>query len=87
MSENASRLSFKIINIVDSRKGKELFDTLTELMNTLEIKNDPDMTEVCLVESLTQFVEKYQVMRHNLKSYSEGKTTLLGDKLNELYGE
>ena len=85
MSDQASRLSQKFLETLSSKNGKELFEILDELMTILETKDDPDMTEVCLVGNLSEFVEKFQVMRHNLKSYSEGKTTLLGDRLSELY--
>ena len=45
------------------------------------------MTEVCLVCNLSEFTEKLQIMKHNLSSYSEGKQTLLRDKLSELYND
>jgi len=87
MSDQASRLSQRFLELLDKNSGKEMLDTLNELMTVLENKNDPDMTEVCLVGNLTEFVDKLQVMRHNLQSYSKGKKTLLGDKLSELYDE
>ena len=87
MSDQASRLSQRFLEMLDTTSGKEILDTLNELMITLENKNDPDMTEVCLVGNLTEFADKLQIMRHNLKSYSEGKKTLLGDKLSELYDD
>lgn len=87
MSDKASRLSQRFLELLDQNSGKEILDTLNELMTILEEKNDPDMTEVCLVGNLTEFADKLQVMRHNLKSYSAGKKTLLGDKLSELYDD
>ena len=87
MSEQASRLSQRFLELLDSNSGKEILETLNELMTVLEEKNDPDMTEVCLVGNLTEYIEKFQVMKHNLTSYSSGKKTLLGDKLSELYDE
>jgi len=85
MSNNANSLTQSFLNLLESDKGKEIFDTLDQLMEILETKDDPDMTEVCIVGNLTEFSEKLQIMKSNLRSYVNGNRTLLGDMLNDLY--
>ncbi len=87
MSNNAGRLAQNFLSLIETKQGKEIFETLNQIMELLETKDNPEMTEVCIVGNLTEFSEKFQIMRHNLQSYSNGKRTLLGDKLSELYDE
>ena len=84
MPDKASVLDQRFLEQIQSRKGKEIFETLNNLMEALEKKNDPEMTEVHLVENMTSFIENFQIMSHNLSSYACGKRSLLGDKLVEL---
>ena len=87
MSDKAEILVQRFLELSKSKSGQEMFGTINELMEALEKKDDPEMTEVHLVESMTSFIEKFQTMNHNLNSYATGKRTLLGDKLTELYDE
>jgi hypothetical protein len=55
-------------------------------MEELENKNDPDPTEVQLVESIYLFIEKMKIMEGAIKKYIvQSRDTLPGNKLSSLY--
>jgi hypothetical protein len=55
-------------------------------MEELENKNDPDPTEVQLVESIYLFIEKMKIMEGAIKKYIvQSRDTLPGNKLSALY--
>jgi hypothetical protein len=57
-------------------------------MEELENKNDPDPTEVQLVESIYLFIEKMKIMEGAIKKYIvQSRDTLPGNKLSALYEE
>ena len=85
MVQNESRVAQRFLELLDSNSSKNLFTNVISFMEVLETKNDPDVTEICLVNNLTEFIEKYQSLKHNLQSYASGNRTLLGDKIAELY--
>ena len=72
------------MELITSQQGKEIFETINELMSELENKNDPETSEIMLVESITSFVEKFQTLNMNLSSYVSGKRSLLGNKIGDL---
>ena len=85
MSQTAARIANQFLSKINSNNGKEIFETIETLLEILETKDDPEMTEVFLVNNISEFIEKFQVLRSNLKSYSKGNRTLFGDKLSSLY--
>jgi len=64
---------------------KNTFEQLTKLIEILENKNDPDPTEVRLVNHIYAFIEKLNILEHNLKSYSKESSNVIGSKLSNLY--
>ena len=64
---------------------KNTFEQLTGLIEILENKNDPDPTEVRLVNHIYAFIEKLNILEHNLKSYSKETSNVVGSKLSNLY--
>jgi len=71
---------------LNSRTTRDTFNRLSALVEALETKNDPDMVEVKLVDSIYSFMEKLQLLEGNLRTYTEEKRkNLPGSKLTELY--
>lgn len=80
----STRLSKKLLKEMSSSIGKtETLDTLIEL---LESTNDPDPSELYLLESLYQLKEKLKITESRIDSYLlKSKISLTGNKLNDLY--
>ena len=64
---------------------KNTFEQLSDLIEVLENKNDPNPTEVRLVNHIYAFIEKLNILEHNLKSYAEKSSNVAGSKLSNLY--
>jgi len=60
-------------------------DSLKALLEQLEDKIDPDPVEINLASSLYMFLEKLQIVKHNLTSYISDSEESLGSKLDSLY--
>lgn len=62
-------------------------NTTGKLIELLENKEDPDSTELYLMESLYQYLEKLSILESHLKKYIKGynNKTLIGNKLDDLY--
>lgn len=65
---------------------KDSFSFLSKLVDQLESKKDPDPIELRLLESIYHFLEKFQLLQGNLKSYSRDFTKH-NNKLSDLYDE
>ena len=66
--------------------SKEMFETLADLMEHLENVNDPEPTEMYLVENIYHFFEKLKTLENNLRSYiRESSDESPGNKLSMLY--
>jgi len=65
----------------------DAMETLLRLMEVLENKPDPEMTEVRLCDNIYQFVEKLKTMEFNLRSYVQEtqEKSLPGNKLASLW--
>lgn len=82
--KDSSKIAQKFLN--ELYASKESIETLMELVNILETKLDPEMTEVRLVDNIHNFIEKLKTMEGNIRSYvKDSKKTLPGNKLTELY--
>lgn len=79
-----TRLSKKLLKEMSSSIGKtETLDTLIEL---LESTNDPDPSELYLLESLYQLREKIKLAESRIDSYLlKNRALLPGNKLEDLY--
>lgn len=62
-------------------------NTIGRLLELLENKEDPDSTELYLMESLYQYLEKLSILESHLKKYIKGYNNkiLIGNKLDDLY--
>ena len=71
-----------------SGDSKGMFEGLANLVEVLENKNDPERTEIYLVENIYHFFEKLKILENNLRSYvRESSEELPGNKLSLLYDE
>jgi hypothetical protein len=79
-----TRLSKKLLKEISSSIGKtETLDTLIEL---LESTNDPEPSELYLLESLYQLKEKLKITESRIDSYLiKNRGLLPGNKLDDLY--
>ncbi len=75
-------LAKRFLENLHTGESKEAFETLRDLVEVLENKNDPEETEIRLTESLYHFLEKLSILEANLKSYSKDATHK--NKLEEL---
>ena len=61
-------------------------DILKVLIEELENKIDPDPIEVRLVANLLDFLERFEIMRSNIRSYiNDSNEGNIGNKLSSLY--
>jgi len=75
-----------ILNELNSKEVKLLFEHLPKFLNELEEKNDPDPIEVQIVDAAYQLIEKVQLFEAYMKQYvQEDNETLVGSKLDDLY--
>jgi len=66
--------------------SKDTLEILTRLVEELENKVDPDMTEVRLVNQIYKYIENRQLLESNLRSYvKDNRKNLPGKKLSSLY--
>lgn len=82
--DNPEKIAMGFLNELNS--NKESFKILSKLIELLENKNDPEMTEIRLINHLYSFIENLSNLERNLKSYvNESKENLPGNKLTALY--
>jgi hypothetical protein len=87
MIKNPSKTAKRFLEYLHSRNTQETITTLIQLMEELEVKNDPEMTEVRLVENIGTFLEKFRIMENNINSYVKDTIVSAGNKLTSLYEE
>jgi len=71
-----------------SENGFQKFEReLHSLIESMENKPDPDLSEIRLTSSLYEFNERLQILKQNLKSYVSESTSnkRVGDFLSHLY--
>lgn len=83
-STNLTRLSKKLLKEINNINEKD--DTLNILITILESANDPDPSELYLLESLYQLREKAKLVESRIQNHLIQKNkSLPGNKLNDLY--
>ena len=87
MMDDPGKMALKFLNELDS--SKEKFETLLKLVEALENKNDPEMTEVRLVHNIYGFLERLRTLESNIRSYAKetGNNVPIINKLESLYEE
>ena len=84
----ATELESAAQRFLDQLNNDPAFERLTELVDLLENKVDPEVTEVRLCENIYNVVEKIKILETNIRSYvSESRQNLPGNKLSTLYEE
>jgi len=78
---NPGKTSQLFLESLHSDEVKSTFEYLSKLVEQLENKKDPDPIELKLLESIYIFLEKFQILQGNLKSYSRDfiKRNVLSD--------
>jgi mRNA-degrading endonuclease RelE of RelBE toxin-antitoxin system len=86
MSNNVI-LAKKILKESSKFISSETSDSLNKLIESLEDKNDPDPSEVYLLESIYQYIEKLNLLESHLNKYIQKATAskVKGNKLSSLY--
>jgi hypothetical protein len=85
---NTAKTAKLFLESLQIEQVKDSFEYLSKLVDQLENKKDPDPIELKLLESIYLFLEKFQILRGNLKSYSRDFTKSIGkNKLSDLYDE
>jgi len=86
MSRNPSKNAQIFLENLHSHKTQETIETLANLLEILETKQDPEPTEIRLVQNIYEFVEKFHILEENINNYSkEFQKTLPANKLASLY--
>ena len=80
-----TNLAFNFLKELDSKSVKSTFESLGVLMDHLETKNDPDPTEVQVVDTAYQTLEKLKTLEGLLKRYVGESNKLKGNVLKKLY--
>lgn len=85
MQKDLSRTAQKFLIELSSDPS---FTTLTEFIELLEEKMDPDPIELRLIESLYGFNEKLKLLENSMRTYVKKiRETLPGSKLQDLYDD
>jgi len=79
------KLAFSFLSELHSDSVKNTFESLSNMLEALETKNDPDPIELEIVDISYQFIEKMNLMSEILKKYVNEDDVLLGDKIQSLY--
>ena len=73
------------LNELDSQSTKSLLGDLKEIVEDLEVKNDPEPLEIEIVDVANQVLEKLELLHAAIRKYSVSENVLTGDKLDDLY--
>jgi len=85
---NTARTAKLFLESLQTEQVKDTLEHLSRLVDQLESKGDPDPIELKLLESIYHFLEKFQILQGNLKSYSRDFIKDIGkNKLSDLYDE
>ena len=83
---NTAKTAKLFLESMQIEQVKDAFQYLSKLVDQLENKKDPDPIELKLLESIYLFLEKFQILKGNLKSYSRDFTkSITKNKLSDLY--
>jgi hypothetical protein len=85
MSKDLSRTAQKFLAELGSDPA---FTTVSEFIELLEEKEDPDPIELRLIESLYAFNEKLKLLENGMRTYVKKiRENLPGSKLQDLYDD
>ena len=89
MSESRyTNIARVFINEVNRENMRETMEMLDDLLTHLMEKDDPEPHEIALVDTLSQYFEKYKLLENNLREYvKNGNQKTLGNVLSDLYGD
>lgn len=85
MSSKLPNLANAFLNEMESKSNSST-DFLQSILEVLEEKNDPEPREIQLVSDIYQYLEKYSLLKENLRNYAirNYNTHNTGNKLSEL---
>jgi hypothetical protein len=81
------KLAFSFLSELHSDNVKNTFESLSNMLEALEIKNDPDPIELEMADVSYQIIEKVNLLSEILKKYVNENEILLGDKIQSLYDD
>ena len=82
------KIAQRFLEGLHSKETTNTVEMLNRLVDLLENKSDPDITEIRLVDCMYNFLEKLRVLDNNLSSYvHETHDTSCGGKLAMLYDD
>ena len=82
----SNQLVINLLNELHDGEFKITFESLSVLLDYLETKNDPSQTELQIINSIYQFIEKINILESTLRVYTGNNSQrLLGSKLTNLY--
>jgi hypothetical protein len=80
------KLITNFLSELHSNSTQDMFEKLAQLIEHLEEKDDPESTDILIVDSIYQALEKIKTLDSILKNYvGESGTILKGNKLQDLY--
>ncbi len=86
MLNQSSKLVRSILEGINSDSTQNTLSMLSNLIEALEVKKDPEMDEVQLVNDIHMFIEKLKLLEARLRKHvNESEKTLPGNKLASLY--
>lgn len=82
----SSKLAHAILEGINSESTQDIMIMLSNLVEALETKNDPEPQEIKLVDDVHIFIEKLKLLETRLRSHiSESNKLLPSNKLASLY--
>jgi hypothetical protein len=81
------KLAFALLSELHSDNVKATFESLSNMLESLETKDDPDLIELEITDTAYQLIEKVNLLSELLKKYVNENDILLGDKVQSLYDE
>jgi hypothetical protein len=79
------KLAFSFLSELHSDGVKNTFESLSNMLEALETKDDPDPIELEMVDTSYQLIEKMNLLSELLKKYVNEGDILIGDKIQSLY--
>lgn len=85
---NPGKIAQRFLEGLRSKETSQTIEMLQRLVEILENKSDPEMTEIRLVDCMYTFLEKLHVLEGNLSTYvREANEKTCGGKLAMLYDD
>ena len=79
------KLAVSFLSELHSDGIKNTFESLSNMLEALETKDDPDPIELEMVDISYQLIEKMNLLSELLKKYVNENDILIGDKIQSLY--